>query len=166
MHVLIKGVFRQQTIAFVIADAYLSNVFSITFGVTDFSDADKRLSADHSHANLFPRTAVVKPHDLSITDARQSMLVLRVWAIRHKCSENKVKLSSASSNTSERSSCSDDDKSAPRIEQNSILKHLQAKMCYLNKILEVCFEKRDDKLLSNTNSLISIKLVSKNEFTN
>ena len=69
--------------------------------------------ANRPYANVFLRTAIVKLHGLSSKDARQSMLVLRVWAISG--SGNKVVqlvLSFASSNTFERSSRSDD-KRAP-----------------------------------------------------
>ena len=63
--------------------------FTTVFGITDFSDADKRLRVDHPNANIFPRTAIGKLCGLSITDA---------WPM-HACgnsmgysrSENKVK---------------------------------------------------------------------------
>ena len=38
----------------------------IRFGVTNFSDAEKKPCADHPHANLFPRRAAGKLHGLSI----------------------------------------------------------------------------------------------------
>ena len=79
----------------------------ITFG--ELSDAEKRLCPDHPRGNVFPSIAIVKLHGLSIKDARQSMLVLRVWAISG--SGNKavlLVLSFASSNTFERSSFSHD----------------------------------------------------------
>ena len=51
---------------------------SIAFGITNISDADKRLCPDHPHAPMFPRSAVGKLHGLSIKDALRSMPVARV----------------------------------------------------------------------------------------
>ena len=79
----------------------------------NFSDADKRLCADHPSANVFPRTAVGKLRGLSLTDARAMHASTKSMATILSGSENKVKLSSAFS----------------RIEQNSIWKHLWTTIC-------------------------------------
>ena len=113
-----------RNISFVNSDC--EKRFTIAFGVTNFSDADKTLCADHPSANVFPRTAVGKLHSLSIKYARRCMPVRTAWAISG--SENKVKLSSAFLIAFERSSRSDDQR-APRIEQNLIWKHLRTTIC-------------------------------------
>ena len=55
--------------------------FGITFGVTDYSNAGKRLSADCPWANMFPRLAVVKLHCVSITDSRQIIIIIIIIII-------------------------------------------------------------------------------------
>ena len=92
-------------------------------GLESYNIAEQTIHAQ----TCFPvHSSILKLHILSITDTRQSILALSLWATSR--SENNVKLSSASSNTFERSSRSDD-KQAPRIKQNSIWKHLQTTIC-------------------------------------
>ena len=129
------------------------------YRVTDFSDADKSFCADHPSANTFPRTAVGKLHGLSITEARRCMLVRTAWAISG--SENKVKLSSASSIAFERSSRSDDhcrpESSKTRFENTS---RVQTTSCSTR------FEKRVSRIVmlncfqTQEKNYISIKIVS------
>ena len=102
----IKRLFRWQT-NFVFDGVY-QTCLSITCRVTDF------FCADHHWANMYLRTAIVKLHGLSITDAPWCMPVRKAWAISR--GENKVKLSSAASIAFERSSHSNDQRT-PRIEQ-------------------------------------------------
>ena len=92
------------------------------FVATDFFDAERRLIVHHPRANVPPRNSCREASGFvnhRVTDARQSMLALSIYIWAISGSENKVKLSSASSHMFERSSCSDD-KHAPRIEQHSI----------------------------------------------
>ena len=118
------------------------------FGVMNSSDDDKRLCTDHPHENMFPRTAVGKNHDLSIKDTKHGLKIAEVKTrSRYKAPP--------SHNSFERSSRSDD-KSTPRIEQNSIKKHLPttfAKQDFRNAMLN-CFQTQE-----NTSS--SIKRVYK-----
>ena len=100
----------------------------------------KRGSAQTTHVQTcFQNSCVGKPRGLSIKDVWQSMLVQTALALSG--SENKVKLIPTSSNTFEWSDCSDN-KFTPRIEQNSIYKHLGMTI-YCTR-----FQECDAKLLS------------------
>ena len=101
----IEGV---QTTTNLVCNCRCQTCWSITFSVTNFSDAD----------------------------AWWSMPMQRPWAISRI--ENKVKLSSASSNAFERSSRSDN-KRETRVEQNLIWKHRSEPGFALNKFPEMCF---------------------------
>ena len=136
---------------------------SIAFRVTNFSDADERLCVDNSSSNVFPtipRTSVGTLCGLSITDARRCMPVQIAWAISISGSEIKVKLSSASSITFERSSRSNVQR-APRIEQNSIWKHLQTTICLKRFQKQVSRNVMLNCFQTQENISICIKIVSK-----
>ena len=119
------------------------------------SDAEKRLCAQ----TCFPKWPSWSFVILSITDAGQCMPVRRARAVSG--SENTVKLSSASSNAFERSSCSDD-KWAPGNLQNSKSK-TPPDNDLLNKISDMCFYKLHAIYCfhMHENTSISIKLVLK-----
>ena len=109
----------------------------LAFGVQTFQALIRGSAQTTYKCKVFPRTAVGKLRGLSITDAQWCMPVWKAWAISG--SENKVKLSSTSSIAFERSSLSNDQR-APRIEQNSILKHLWTTIlpfhtCILEEVL-------------------------------
>ena len=76
-------------------------------------------------------------YDLSIKHVDKSMSMERAWAIGW--SENGVKLSPASTNALERSCCLDDN-CTPRIEQYTILKHLQTTICFKQDFRNVSVE--------------------------
>ena len=91
--------------------------------VRDVPVAEKRLCADYPHANMFPRTAASWP----VIQTQRSMPVRSAWAIG--VSDNKVKLSSASTSAFERSSVSDVQRMCTQ-NGNSIWKHRRTETCF------------------------------------